>query len=110
MQPATHNLELYAGDDYGLVVTFTDPDAVPLNLSGLTFRSQVRMYESDPTIRASFTVDSSAASTGVIGLSLAKEITVDLGDGVWDLEQTDGTGKVQTLLAGKVTVRLEVTR
>jgi hypothetical protein len=109
VKPARLDLALYAGDDYALALSFTDPTGAAIDLSGRTYRAQIRaslVAESPP---ASFTIG--LTQLGVVTLTLARAVTAVLPrSGVWDLEETGVDGKVATVLAGTVAVTRDVTR
>lgn len=107
MQPASRDLEVYAGDKYDHEITFQDADSAPLALSG-TWRAQIRAKKTDADPLVSFTIDTTNAATGVLLLSLTKEQTVALPSiCVWDLENVT---EEMTYLAGKIRVLAQVSR
>jgi len=100
------------GDDYTMSLTFYSDAAKtsPMNLSGSTFAAQLRTSPDD-TAHVDFSIDTTNAATGVLLLSLTHTQTAALGRlYAWDLQQTDGSGKVTTLIAGNAAVALDVTR
>lgn len=110
MEPESHDLKVYAGDDYTCMFTFNNGAGNPMDVSGFVFQSQIRSYPQASTVLASFDVDQTSSATGIIVLRLDKIVTATLKDGVWDFQQTDSGGIVRTLVAGKITVEPEVTR
>lgn len=107
--PARLDIKLWRGDTVLVPVQIKESGA-PANVTGRTYKAQVRR-EADGPVVASFTVDSTAAATGVIGLNLNASTTEALAPGsyIWDLEQKTA-GSVRTLLAGHVEVRGDVSR
>jgi len=104
----TQPLELYQGDDYAAIVHVSF-DGAPADLSGYTVAAQIRRNnaDSDP-IEA--TIGTSITGSDII-LDIDKTVTTDLaGSFMWDLQLTDGTGTVTTIMRGPVHVMLEVTR
>ena len=104
------NLELYQGDDFAAVVTVTNADNTPADITGYTALSHIRraVADADPVIVAtlSTTVDSPE-----INLSLTADQTEPLqGQYVWDLQLTGPSAEVMTIMRGKVMVTAEVTR
>lgn len=108
--PGTRNLDIYRGDTYFHYITFNDGSA-PIDMSAGTWLAQIR-----PGLRAevvaTFTVDTTSAATGVIVLRLTPEQTAALTTHSslnWDLQRTVDDN-VETLLAGTVTTRGDVSR
>ena len=103
-RPAEVNLNLYAGDDFWLDVTVTDPDGNAADLSGQVARADIRQNTATEVI-ASF---DAAIDGNVINLHLAGADVAGLpGASVWDC-QLAGTDTV-TLVAGVVRTTAQVT-
>lgn len=115
------NLLIRQGGTFGpYPLTLTDPTTLePLNLTGCTFRAQVRKSYSDligPTAAADFTIID--ANTGQLEWSISESQTSALTAGVdenasasayiWDMEMSDSLGRVIPLLYGDVKVFREV--
>jgi hypothetical protein len=97
--PLTVNLALYAGDDFYLDLTVTNPDGSEADLEGMAARAQIRARAGNPDVMAAFDAE---IEGNVIRLHLTSTATQGLsGKGVWDCQLTDGT--VATLAAGRVT-------
>ena len=114
MPPGKTDLSIYQGDDYLLHASFT-AGGVPLDLTGHSFRAQIRPTTADDDAGAAalaeFEVTVTDPAGGELDLELAHTVTTDLsGKAHWDLEGTDPAGKVTTYLAGVVVVTDEVTR
>ena len=109
--PADQDLTLVRGDTETLVVTMTTDGTTPINLSGRTYRAQIRQAQDSRTIKASFTCTVTDASNGVITcvLSAADSATLPVGLGFWDLEE-NASGVITTVMSGTVTVLADVTR
>jgi hypothetical protein len=107
--PANLDLDIYQGDPFELRLQWEDADGDPINQTGFTFAAQVRRYESSNAIAASFDVDMTNASTGIVLLTLSAEDTAGLQAGPyrWDAQKD---GAPYTFLAGEVTVTAQVTR
>jgi hypothetical protein len=106
MTPGRLNLTFTAGDNFSHILRFTDADG-PMDLTGYTFRAQARRRASDDDA-VEFTVDTTGAADGVIVLEL--DDTAELsGAYVWDCEWT-ANGRTETVLAGSVRVRAQVSR
>jgi hypothetical protein len=104
--PTVVNLNLYAGDDFYLDLTVTNPDGSAADLSTAVATAQVRAHTSapDPPL-ATFTA---TIAGNVIHLHLHSVDTATLTAGVWDCQIA--TPDITTLVAGSVTVTGEVTR
>ena len=113
--PATYNLSIYQGDNYDLVITVADDSdpPVPTDLTDYTARSHIRVSEDAPATLAEFTITfTNPRTSGEVTLSLTPLQTelLPASGGVWDLEFTTDTGRVQTYLKGSVAVTKEVTK
>jgi hypothetical protein len=105
--PMTVNLDLYAGDDFYLDLTVTNPDGTAADLSTAVATAQVRAKATDPDPPLAAFV---ATITGnVIRLHLASTASQQLtGPAVWDCQVA--TPDITTLAAGTVTMSGDVTR
>lgn len=104
------DLELYQGDDYAGTVTVLDEFNAPADITGFTAAAQIRrgVADSDPIVVAEL---DTIVDSPLILLSLSKTITETLsGRYIWDLQLTNPTGGVSTILRGRVVVTSEVTR
>jgi hypothetical protein len=108
---STANLSIYEGDDFMALVTVLNTDSTPADLTGYTVQAQVRTgpADSNPTVSAEFQC---TFSGNVITVVLPHTATIALTAAtyVWDLQLTDTSGWVSTLLAGAVRVTKDVTR
>jgi len=107
--PAAVDLAVYQGDDFGpLTLTVTNPDGSAANLTGATFKAQIRSAPGAATVLASFTT---SVATNVITLTMAATDTLTLPAGAaWDCQMTTSAGKIQTLAAGQVKTTADVSR
>jgi hypothetical protein len=106
-------LTIITGDDRSVTITFTDKTTgSPVNITGRTYRAQIRRSPNDSTILASWTCTITSGSTGVLTLTMSHTVTATLTAGycVWDLEETTSGGLVSTPLGGRVTVLKDVSR
>jgi hypothetical protein len=104
------NLQMYQGDDYVATVTVSNADGSATDLSGFAVKSQIRrgVADVDADVVAEFTV---TIQSPEILLALTHAQTTPLsGNYVWDLQLTDASGTVTTIMAGQVIVTQEVTR
>lgn len=117
--PAKVDLEIYLGNDYSASVRL-ESSGSPINLTGRTYRAQIRETPGavDPIL--SFTISTASLSSGIVGLSLNHTDTGDLvtprmaGGAAeqicyWDLEQTSG-GSVTTVARGYAKLIRNTTR
>lgn len=109
--PADLPLDIRTGDTVTLSVAFQYSTGLPLDITGRTYRAQLRTVPEDSETLASFTCTVVSAIGGTLTVSLPASTTATLptGPACWDLEETYGTA-VNTLLAGDVTVVSDVTR
>lgn len=110
-QPADQDLIITRGDTETLVVTITSDGSTPINVTGRTYRAQIRTTQDNTTIKASFTctVTNGAAGQVTCTLSATDSATLSAGTYFWDLEE-NASGVVSTILAGNVTVLADVSR
>lgn len=97
-------LRIYRGDDYSFATIFNNADGTPTDLTalGATFTAQARSSEGSSTAYP-FTVNSSAAATGHLVISMGRAVTATLPDLVGFDIQVLGS-KLTTLLAGLINV------
>lgn len=109
--PATQNLRFVRGDTQDFTITLTEDGTIPRNLTGCTYRAQIRSSVDASSIEGEFTCTVSNPVTGVVRLVLSAAASAALPDTVlyWDFEQTKA-GVVTTLIKGKCTVIGDVTR
>lgn len=109
--PAKQNLTLTRGDTEIIVITMTTDGTTPENITGRTYRAQIRTVKDAATIDLSFTAVVTNGAGGEITLTAlpAATSTLSVGTHYWDLEETNA-GVVSTILAGTVNVLADVTR
>jgi hypothetical protein len=110
--PAEYPLTLYRGDTRLWELEFTHDDDTPLDLSAYTVLAQIRATRDSADVLATFTVDDSRASDGVLRIRLdAAQTVLDVARAYWDLQLTrPDDGFVRTWLSGSVRVRGDVSR
>lgn len=109
--PAKQNLTITRGDTESLVLIMTSNGTTPIDITGRTYRAQIREQKDSGTIDASFTCTVTNGALGEVTCSLTAIQTATLSVGLhyWDLEETNN-GIVSTIVAGTVTVLADVTR
>lgn len=109
--PGSYSPTIYQGDDWAKTFQFDDDAGDPIDLSGHTLESQLRATKASDVV-VSFTVDTTDAAAGTVYLSLAAADTAELARGFYffDLQWTDASGDLRTVLAGRAEVVEEVTR
>ena len=110
-QPADQDLTITRGDTETLVVTITTDGSTPVNITGRTYRAQIRSQQDSTTIKASFTCVVTNGSVGQVTCTLSSVSSSALSAGLyfWDFEE-DASGVISTILSGNVTVLADVTR
>ena len=118
--PGNYDISIYQGDYFELPLELKQSDGVtPVNLTGHTGLGQIRAAPESGDVEAVITVTITNASQGHLTASMSSAVTaaIELPDtvkgwmgGVYDIQTTDGSGKVTTWLAGVANVRKQVTR
>lgn len=108
-------LTIDQGADLDRLLTWTDSDGTPIDLTGWAARMEIRSKPGGSLYAAFDTDDGSivlgdAAGTIRITASAATTSAWTWARGVYDLELTDGAGKVTRLIQGSVTLTPEVTQ
>lgn len=105
------NIIVDQGTDFVTSLSVTDDDDAPIDLSGYTGSAQFRKHYTSET-STSFDVSFSAGSTGIINLSLSRDVTSNTEPGryVYDVEVTSPANKRSRLVEGILTVTPEVTK
>jgi hypothetical protein len=109
--PADQDLTLVRGDTETIVVTMTTDGSTPIDITGRTYRAQIRQAQDSRTIKASFVCTVTDGVNGVVTLVLSStdSATLPVGLGFWDLEE-NASGVVTTVLSGNVVINADVTR
>jgi hypothetical protein len=110
-QPADQDLIITRGDTETLVVTITSDGSTAVNITGRTYRAQIRSTQDSTTIKASFTCVVTSGASGQVTCTLSSTSSAALSAGLyfWDLEE-NASDVISTILAGNVTVLADVTR
>ena len=109
--PSTQNLTITRGDTEIVVITMKDNTSTAVNITGRTYRAQIRATKDSSVISAAFVCTITDAAGGEVTCTLSAGVTATLAAGkyYWDFEETS-SGTVTTILAGTVTVLADVTR
>ena len=111
MAVATYNLKLEKGVYYETVFTFLDANSSAINLTGFTFKAEVRR-KSTEELESSFTCTITEAVNGKMKMSMAASATEVLPDEdelMYDLLAKDSATNVHRYIKGKVTVTDTIT-
>ena len=108
---AERNIAIYKGDTYTHEIRIKDGANANTNITGRTYKAQMRKSRSSSTTVLSFTIAITNAANGVVTMSLAPEVTssIDPGTYFYDFEENNA-GYVTTLMAGKVSLTGQVSR
>lgn len=109
--PADQDLTIVRGDTETIVVTMTTDESTPIDITGRTYRAQIRQSQDATTIKASFscTVSNGAAGQVTCTLTATDSATLPVGIAYWDLEE-NASGVITTVMSGTVHVLADVTR
>ena len=104
---AVYDVRMTQGDSFVEELLMEDGEGDAIDLSGYTFRSQLRRT-ADNGLVAEFGI---SVSGSTVTRSLSPVVTAGLsGTYVHDFQWTDPTGKIRTLLSGEFEIEPEVTR
>lgn len=114
---ATLNITIDQGADFQRVLTIRDELNVPINLTGYSFKSQIRETFDSPTVVAefNFVIRNQTTNTGEVEWSLPNSAVVSLNldratKYKYDVEMTSA-GLIKTrIIEGEATISPEVTR
>jgi DNA-binding NarL/FixJ family response regulator len=104
---AVYDVRMTQGDSFIEELLMEDGEGEPLDLTGYTFRSQIRRT-ADNGLVAEFTISTDEST---VTRSLLPAVTAGLeGTYVHDFQWTDPQGAIRTLLSGNFEIEAEVTR
>lgn len=111
MPAALYNLTIEQGADYSKSIVIRNADGSLRDLTGQSFRMQIREHYHSPEIlaTASITVELNISRV-TFSLTAPQTSTLNVKRGVYDLEMFNGNGNVVRLLKGSVDVEYEVTK
>ena len=104
---AVYDVRMTQGDSFVEELLMEDGEGDAIDLTGYTFRSQLRRTP-DTSVVAEFVITTSGSA---VTRTLNSTVTAAL-DGTYahDFQWTDPQGRVRTLLSGQFEVEAEVTR
>ena len=99
------------GSDFISTVSIVNAEGSPVDISGYSFRGQIRKSYSSTT-KVDFNIVSGNPTSGDIILSLTAETTKLMKDGryVYDVELIASSGSVNRVIEGQVYINPGVTR
>jgi len=109
-------IELYGDDEWALRITMRarNADGTPgaaIDLTGRTYRAQIRQTAAATAVLVELEVDTTAAASGVVVVSIPDAVNQRGLTGEWDLQETlPGGSRPTTLFRGPVTWTQDVTR
>lgn len=121
MAAPVYNTTVERGSTFQLTVTYKDASATVVNLTGWTFRMQVREAPTSDVILTSeggsptIAIDETNKATGVLIFSVTPTNTAaisptTLTTAYYDIEiQKTSTGEVRRILQGKLNISPEIT-
>jgi hypothetical protein len=111
---ASYNIFLQRDTDYAETLTFYSDECMSsvIDLTGYTFRAEIKTSASESVASETFAIDTSQASSGKIILSLTDTelLAMASGDYYWDLRVTTAAGVVARWVGGTVKVSGTITR
>jgi len=106
--PVQLDLAIYRGDTGHFQVHLTDSLGQPVDVSTATWDADIRLTADDTTTVGSFVITTVDSATIDVAVDTALSEVLPPA-AVWDLEMTNN-GEVKTLLAGKITSTVDVSR
>jgi hypothetical protein len=121
MSAPVYNTTIERGSTFQLTVTYKDASSTIVNLTGWTFRMQVRQAPTSNVILTSeggsptIAIDETNKATGVLVFSVTPANTTAISPSTlttayYDIEiQKTSTGEVRRILQGKLSISPEIT-
>lgn len=111
MAAGKFNITIEQGATFSKTLTLKDEHGAPIDLTGKTFRSQVRKRPTDvnPAATFSFTVISAVQGTVRWQLTATQTAAIVAEPHYYDIEMVDGS-TVTRLMEGTAFINFEVTR
>ena len=111
-EPAKLDLVIVAGDSFTRTLVIQDSTLVPINLTGLTGRAQIRARSGSALLEA-FTVTIASPTTGEVTFALTatqtRALSATASSAKWDLELDGGDTNTHTILTGSITITPDIT-
>lgn len=112
--PANQDYEFYRGDNEEITLVYKDDSGVVIDITGATAKTEFRQFIGGSVILTKTATIDGAAGEMVFSFTTSDTIALATNNTVsryvYDIELTDVSGVVTTLLAGSVTVQADVTR
>ena len=112
MPAAKLNMTIEQGTTWSKGLELNRPDGSALDLTGHSFRGQMRATFGSADPAATFTCGIVEAAAGTVSIALDENTTTGIpaGSYVYDIEMVKPDGTVIRLMEGKIQVTPEVTR
>lgn len=116
MAAGFHHFIIEQGATFQNTLTLKDSADAVINLTGFSAEMDLRKNQDDSSEVITLTVAngriSMGGAAGTITLTISSSDTASLtvGDGVYDIELTDASGKVDRILEGTYSIRGNVSR
>jgi hypothetical protein len=107
------DLSIYQGDDWAGLVTVSNPDLTPADLTGYTAQAQIRTgpADQDPIVAAELSCTVQLPNQVLLYLNNTQTGALDGAQQYyWDLQLISTTSQITTILYGEVNLQQEVTR
>jgi hypothetical protein len=112
-EPLTASLDLYRGDTFNRNIAWT-AGGVPVNMTGGSLLAQIKgTRDYSAALIVAFTINNFVPSAGTFSLHLDASTfaTVTTWQSAqYDVQYTDASGNVQTLLSGEFDLNYDVSR
>lgn len=116
MAAGYHHFIIEQGATFKHVLTLKDPNGTVINLGGYSAEMDLRKNQDDTNEVITLTVANGriamggAAGTITLEVSASDTSALQVGDGVYDIDLTDASGKVDRILDGTYSIRGNVSR
>jgi hypothetical protein len=116
MSAGFYHFIIEQGATFKHTLTLKDSSDTVINLTGYSAEMDLRKNQDDSSEVITLTVANSRVTMGggagtiVLEISASDSASLAVGDGVYDLEITDSSGKVDRILEGTYSIRGNVSR
>lgn len=108
--PEVIDLEIYRGDSGSFIMTVTDSDGNPMDVTAADWLAEIRTTQDTPTVITEMNVSPISGQPSQVKVSIAPGSTSTMQtNGVWDIQMTLA-GEVTTLLGGAVILKKDVSK